>query len=134
MKKVSVSLLVISASLSLDELSSRFGRAYSSGSHSRSDVRTGGSERWPRTIWRFDSGADQGAPIDKHLESLAVQFPPAELARMLPPESEVLVDDAVFFDTVNMSATYSPHAIQIIQSYNAGLEVTCYPSRFDAKE
>ena len=41
MKKTSVSLLVTSPSMSLDELSSKLGRAPSSGSYSKGDAFTG---------------------------------------------------------------------------------------------
>jgi len=56
LKKTYVSLLVISSSMSLDELSSAFGRAHSSGSHDKGEVRAD-SEQWSQTVWRFDSDA-----------------------------------------------------------------------------
>lgn len=58
MKKASVSLLVISPSMSLDELSSKLGRVPSSGSHSKGDARPRGGP-WSETIWRFDSDAQE---------------------------------------------------------------------------
>jgi hypothetical protein len=63
-KKASVSLLVISPSMSLDELSSKLGRVPSSGSHSKGDARPRASiptrkkpcrRRTSWNVWRFNS-------------------------------------------------------------------------------
>jgi hypothetical protein len=43
----------------------------------------------------------------------------------------VQVDVALFFDTVNVSAALSRRGVQIVDNYNAELEVTCYPSKYD---
>jgi hypothetical protein len=134
MKKVSVALLVISSSLTLDELSLLFGRSPSSGSQNKGDIRRAaeaGKELWPHTIWRFDSDAPESASVQDQLERLQIQFPALELKRSLPGDCEVMVDVALFFETANVSATFSQRATQIIVSYNAQLEITCYPSRFD---
>ena len=130
MKKASVSLLVISPSMSLDELSSKLGRVPSSGSHSKGDARPRGGP-WSETIWRFDSDAQETMPAQNQLERLAVQFPATELKQVLPPDCDVSVDIALFFDTVNVSSTISPRGIEIIGSYRAKLEITCYPSTFE---
>jgi hypothetical protein len=133
MKKTSVSLLVISSSMSLDELSSKLGRVSSSGSHSKGDAKPRGGQ-WAETIWRFDSDAQETMPAQNQLEHLAVQFPPAELKQILPPACDVSVDIALFFDTVNVSSTISPRGIEIISSYKAKLEITCYPSTFESNK
>ena len=135
MKKTSVSLLVTSQSMSLAELTSKLGRAHSSGSHRKGDASAGakpGKPPWPVTVWRFDSDAPANAPVQQHLERLEIQFPAAELKRALPPGSGVSVDVVLFFDTVNVSATIPRRGIEIIDAYNAGLEVTCYPSTFES--
>lgn len=63
---------------------------------------------------------------------LALQFPAAELKRVLPPGCDVLVDIALFFDTVNVSATIPHRGIEIIGGYNARLEIICYPSTIES--
>ena len=135
MKRASVSLLVTSPSMSLSELSSKLGRASSSGSHNKGDVRAGaklGKPNWPVTVWRFDSDAPDGASLQQNLERLAVQFPPAELKRILPPECDVSVDIAIFFDTVDVSLQIPRRGLEIIDAYGAELEVSCYPSSFES--
>jgi hypothetical protein len=134
MKKVSVSLLMTSASMSLGELSSRLGRLPSLGSNSKGDTHSGaraGKDPWSETIWRFDSDADETASIEDHLERLEIQFPAAELKQALPPDCNVWVDIALFFDSAYVSASLSRRAMQIVDSYDAQLEITCYPSKFD---
>src|SRR5580692_800482 len=101
MKMFSVSLLVESPSLSLDELSLKLGRSQSSGSHTRGE-RDAGRERigrppWSKTVWRFDSAVSETAAVQEHLENLKVQFPPDELQRVLPMDCTVSVDIAIFF-------------------------------------
>src|SRR5580658_2540832 len=130
MNKTSVSLLVTSLSMSLDELSSKLGRTPSSGSHSKGDARPVKAS-WSETIWCFDSDAQESMPVQHHMERLALQFPAAELKRVLPPGCDVLVDIALFFDTVNVSATIPHRGIEIIGGYNAKVEITCYPSTFE---
>src|SRR5271156_1925513 len=110
MNKTSVSLLVISPSMSLDELSSKLGRVPSSGSHSKGDARPRGGP-WSETIWRFDSDAEETLPAQKQLERLAVQCPAGGLTAVRPPACYVSVDIAVFFDTVNVSSSISPRGI-----------------------
>jgi hypothetical protein len=132
MKKTAVSLLVSSQTMSLGELTSKLGRAHSSGSHSKGDASAGAKPPWPVTIWRFDSDALPTAPVQEHLERLEILFPAAELKRVLPPDCQVSVDIAVFFDTKNVSASIPRRGIEIIDAYNAELEVTCYPSTFES--
>ena len=129
MKTCSVSLLVMSSSLSLDELSLRLGRPHSSGSHEKGEPHVL-RERppWSRTVWRFDSGVSESAPIVDHFENLKVQFPAPELKALLPADCTVCVDIAIFFDTANGSVSIPRRGMKIIDSYSADLEVTCYPS------
>lgn len=134
MKKTAVSLLVTSSSLSLAELSSKLGRAQSSDSHSKGEVSAGaksGKPPWSMTVWRFDSDAPATAPVQEHLERLEILFPAAELKQVLPGGCEVSVDVVVFFDTFTVSAAIPRRGIEIIDAYNAKLEVTCYPTTFE---
>ena len=106
MKTFSVSLVVTNPSLSLADLSQKLGRAYSSGSHSTGEAvvgREGEKRIWPQTLWRFDSGARETAPVEEHLARLEFQLPPKELLRALPPGSKISIDIAVFFDTMTVS-------------------------------
>jgi hypothetical protein len=133
MKKASVSLLVTSQSMSLAELTANLGRAHSPGSHNKGDVSAGaklGKPLWSVIVWRFDSDAPETAPVEQHLERLEIQFPAAELKRVLPAGCDVSVDIALFFDTANVSATIPRRGIEIIDAYGAKLEVNCYPSTF----
>jgi hypothetical protein len=72
--------------------------------------------------------------IDEHLEELSVQFPPDELKRAVPPTCEVIVDVAVFFDTANVTAPFTRRSMEIINSYAARLELSCYPSHFNQSD
>jgi hypothetical protein len=85
-------------------------------------------------LWRFDSEARETMPAQHHLERLAVQFPAADLMRVLPSGCDVSVDIALFFDTANVSTAIPPRGIEIIGGYNAKLEITCYPSTFGSHE
>src|SRR5580700_7895408 len=125
MKTFSVSLLVESPSLSLNELSLKLGRPHSSGSHTKGEPHAlQGRPPWSKTMWRFDSAVPKTASLQEHLESLKIQFPPHELQRLLPMDCAVLVDVAIFFDTVNVSTEVPRVGIEIIDAYNAALEVT----------
>ena len=117
--------------MSLDELSSALGRQPTRGSHSKGDPRPGpalAAEVWPVTVWRCDSNTNASASIQEHLKNLNLRYPPSDLSRRLPTGCEVIVDVAIFFDTINITADLSPQAIQLIQSYRARLEISCYPS------
>ena len=58
-------------------------------------------------------------PVQHHLEHLAVQFPATELKRVLPPDCDISVDIALFFDTANVSATIARRGIEILADYHA---------------
>jgi hypothetical protein len=79
-------------------------------------------------VWRFDSGVSESAPVRDHLEHLNIKLPPSELRALLPADCTVCVDIAIFFDTANGSASIPRRGMEIIDGYNADLEVTCYPS------
>ena len=73
-------------------------------------------------------------PTQHHLERLAVQFSAAALKRVLPPGCDVSVEIVLFFDTANVSVAIQPGGIEIIDGYNAKLEIACYPSTFESNE
>jgi hypothetical protein len=125
MKTYNVSLLVESSSLSLDELSLKLGRPHSLGSHAKGEAHRGGSA-WPKTVWRFDSGVPDKAPVQEHLENLKAQFPPGELRALVPAECGVYIDIVIFFDTVNVSLSIPRPGMEIVDSYDAALEITAY--------
>jgi hypothetical protein len=122
MKRLMVSLLVESPSLSLDELSAPLGRKHSSGSHNRGEphvLEKKGHPPWSKTVWRFDSGLSEEASVVEHLEGCL---------RLLPTGCTVWVDIAVFFDTPMGSVSIPARGMEIIGAYNAALEITSYPS------
>jgi hypothetical protein len=133
-KKYLVSLNVTSTSMSLEELSLRLGRPSArDGSHSKGDAHPGGYA-WSETLWRLDSDAPETAPLIDLLESLAREFAPKELRQVLPPECEATINIAILFDTYTVSALIPRRGTQIIDSYNARLELLCYPTDFGAQE
>jgi hypothetical protein len=131
MKTFSVSLLVETSSLSLDELSSKLGRPHSPGSHTIGEphvLEKQGRPPWSKTVWRFNSGVSESAPVEDHLARLEVQLPPDELRALLPADCTVRLDIAIFFDAVNVSLSISRRGMETIEAYKADLEVTGYPS------
>jgi len=133
MKTFSVSLLIRSSSLSLDEMSSRLGRPHSSGSHTKGEphaLEKRGRSPWSETVWRFDSAVSESAPVEDHIRNLEVEFPPDELRALLPADCSVCLDIAIFFDTANVSVSLPRRRMEIVERYSADLEVTCYPSKF----
>ncbi len=137
MKTFYVSLLVCNPSLSLDQLSSALGLQPSGGSHNKGEphvLEKSGWPPWSETVWRLDSGVSEDAPVLDHLEGLKGRLPPGDLVRRLPANSTVLIDVAVFFDTPMASVGISRRAMEIVNTYRAGLEITSYPSDFSAEE
>jgi hypothetical protein len=131
MKRLMVSLLVESPSLSLDELSTALGRKHSSGSHDRGEphvLEKKGHPPWSKTVWRFDSGLSEEASVVEHLERLNSQLPGRELLRLLPTGCTVWIDIAVFFDTPMGSVSIPTRGMEVIGAYKAALEITSYPS------
>ena len=128
MLKTAVSLLVTSPTLSLAELTARLGRVPAAESHDKGDAHAvSGKLPWPITVWRFDSDAPESASVQDHLERLERRFPPADLQRTLPSGCTLSVDVALFFESAFVSATIAPRGIEIINCYDAKLEITCYP-------
>ena len=109
MKKASVSLLVINPSMSLEELSSKLGRAPSSGSHSKGDAENLAEVLWSETIWRFDSDAQENHAGAEPARAFGGSIPCGRVeAGSAARPCDVSVDIALFFDTVNVSSTISP--------------------------
>ena len=134
MKTFLVSLVISSSTSSLPELSLRLGRLHSSGSHSKGDVRLGDkteNQPWKETIWRLESDAAETASIEEHFERLEARFPAKDLRSVLPPDSEVVIDIVVFFDTTSVSAQIPRSCLSIIEGYSAVVEISCYPTDFE---
>jgi hypothetical protein len=129
--------VVFSPSLSLSELSQRLGRPHSSGSHSKGDARMrdeAENEHWKETIWRLDSDAAETDSIEEHFERLEAQFPAKDLRSVLPPDCEVGIDIVLFFNTMTVSAHITRTVLNIIEAYQAVVEITCYPTDFERDE
>ncbi|HUN58944.1 MAG TPA: hypothetical protein VMU41_12585 [Candidatus Binataceae bacterium] len=92
--------------------------------------REGEKRIWPQTLWRFDSGARETAPVEEHLARLEFQLPPKELLRVLPPGSKISIDIAVFFDTMTVSTCIPLPGLDVIHRYRAAVEISCYPTDF----
>jgi len=134
MKTFSVSLLVRSSSLSLDELTLHLRWDHTGGSHTKGEPHSKDRPPWSETVWRFDSGVSKNAPLQDHLEDLNIRFPPSELRRNLPENCTVCVDVAIFFDTLTVSASLPHSAVKITDAYGAELEMTCYPTLSESGE
>ena len=132
MKRFSVSLDISSPSLTLGEISAIVGCTPSSSSHNKGDRRPSpdASERvWEEAVWRLESRLRNTDSLARHLEDLIAQCAPMSLS---PPGSllkdcTILVNIAVFFDTVNVSLSISLEEQKIISAYGASLSISCYP-------
>jgi hypothetical protein len=129
MKTYSVSLLIHSSPLSLDDLSLKLGRSHTGGSHTKGEPHVlKDRPPWSKTVWRLDSRVSKTSRLKDHLEDLKIQFPPGELRALLPADCSLCIDIAIFFDSVNVSASIPRSGLKIIDAYDTDLEVTCYPS------
>lgn len=130
MKELRVSLLVTTASLDLSALSKRLGCEYSPGSHDKGAPRAAGRQPFDRTIWRLDSSASNSASLTKHCESISSKLPAEEFRQpgRLPQDAKIYLDIAVFFSDASCTVNIPTGCIDFVKSYNAEIEVSCYPS------
>ena len=110
MKKLQVSLNVVSDLLTLSELANRLGKAPSSGSHGKGD---------PRGT----------AALQKHVKDIARLFPPESLVQGLPKGCKVYIDVGLIFDSWNSVVVISEEILGIIHAYKAEIELSCYSSK-----
>ncbi len=53
---------------------------------------------------------------------------------LLPPEVELDLNVAVFFDTVTCSVSVAPQSLASLTKLGIGLEISCYPTRAERDE
>lgn len=130
MKELRVSLLVTTASLDLSTLSKRLGCEHSSGSHDKGAPRAVGRLPFDRTIWRLDSSAPSSAPLTKHCETISTKLSAKDVLHpgRLPQDAKIYLDIAVFFSNASCTVNIPVECLDFAKSYNAEIEVSCYPS------
>jgi hypothetical protein len=135
MKEVEVALEIMSSELGLSEISSCLGCSYSSGSYDRG-ARHGDREPSPITVWRFDSLANRSASALEHFKDIATRLP-GNLVRMKSmaiKDMKIRIQVAVYFDTAMCTVDLSSECIDIAKNYGSGVEVTCYPTKFESSK
>jgi hypothetical protein len=132
-KEMRVSLLVTTASLDLLGLSKRLECAHSPGSHDKGAPRAAGRQPFDKTIWRVDSSAPSSAPLTKHCETISAKLSATELLQpgRLPQDAKIYLDIAVFFSEASCTINIPVECVDFAKSYNAEIEVSCYPSSQD---
>jgi len=130
MKELHVSLLITTASLDLVGLSKRLGCEHSPGSHDKGAPRTAGRPAFDRTIWRLDSSAPNSAPLTKHCEAISTKLSAKEVLHpgRLPQDAKIYLDIAAFFSEASCTVNVPMECVDFAKSYNAEIEVSCYPS------
>jgi hypothetical protein len=131
MKVYSAFLDVISAELSLKDLTEQFGMEPSQNSHDLGSPR-GRKGSWKVTIWRLESEASESASLDAHCKNLLAKAQRGKvLESILHLQVDASINIAAFFDTATCSVTIPPVCLEVLRDYPLGLEVTCYPSKME---
>jgi hypothetical protein len=133
MKGLEVSLDISTELLSLGDLSNRIGRPSKRYSHDKGDRRPSlgpSPEVWGRTVWRLVSKKSRRCSLLNHLRNLEEQFPPKARPNPsdLPPDCDIKVVIAVFYDTFTMSLPLSNKELDLIRSFGGSAELVCYPT------
>src|SRR5436305_5791518 len=100
MKEYSLSLDVISAESSLQELTARLGATPSESSHDLGSPRAR-QGFWKETVWRLESDAPTSSSLEGHFQSLLAKIQPTgvlEASRRLE-NAKTLFNVAVFFSS-----------------------------------
>lgn len=108
MKRLFVSLDVMSNSLTLNELIRTFGVSQSRDSFSRGDAGFLGKTR-TYSLLRFESSADEGATCEEHIATLKTDIDriDAHLDGFLDLDVSLLLNIGVFFTTANGSVDFA---------------------------
>ena len=124
-----VSLDICSVSLTLSDLSSRIGILPSRYSHERGESRVGGRGLFDEAIWRIDSNERREAPLRQHLEGIVAQCPPEQLFRpgVLSDDCTIYCNIGQIFGTAYAELIILPSELELIGSYRAVLQISCYP-------
>jgi hypothetical protein len=131
-KEYSLSLDVISAEASLQDLTSQLGATPSESSHDLGSPR-GRQGFWKETVWRLESEAPASASLEDHCQSLlakALASGALEASRGLR-NAKVLLNLGVFFDNPMCTVEIPQSCLNTIKDYSLGLEISCYPSEAD---
>lgn len=132
MKEYSLSLDVISAEASLQDLTSQLGASPSESSHELGSPRAR-RDSWAETVWRLESEAPASASLEDHCQSLLAKVQSTgvlEASRRIE-NSRTLLNVAVFFSGPMCTVTLPRACLDIVKEYSLGLEISCYSSAED---
>ncbi len=126
MVRYDVMIEVLTAALSLSELSEALGMPASACSHEIGDPALPGRV-FDRTYWRATSLVKADAPLEEHLRDLFARFPLSALDGVrLPGDTELYLSIAVFHDEPMCRITLRPEWLLEPVAKGFRVEVTSY--------
>ena len=123
-KSYDVSLIIVSETLSLEEISNKIGIKYSSGSHEKGSKNPVGKE-FGRTIWRLNPNTAKEASAKEQIESISSIISKEQMSDL--DNVEIILDIAVFSNGYTTGLKLDKSSLDIIRKYNAAIKITCYP-------
>jgi hypothetical protein len=127
MKKISVSLLIITKQSSVKELAYLSGLQLSTSSHDIGNLSETGRP-FTTTVGRFEIESNTGdlnAQIRRVLEKL--DFVRLNDIRSKLSDLSLVMDIYVCFSTVNCTLNIAPEPFEILGKHHIAVEISCYP-------
>jgi hypothetical protein len=130
MKEFIVSFEIISLKYNLDELSSKIGLQFASGSFDKGKVYRGKISE--QTVWKLFSNVDKFASLEEHCKDIFNSLSKVNLLKSegLPEDWDLTLNIGVLFSSDNASCSVSiPNScLELMKNYRISIEISYYPS------
>lgn len=128
MRSFSVSLDVLSADLTLEELTAKLGLKPSPDAHGLGSPRGRGAT-WQVTVWRLSSEEPESASLEEHCGSVLARAGSAGVLQAASALENVqaVLNVGVFFYTASCTVTFPDFCLRTVCEHRVRLEVSCYP-------
>jgi hypothetical protein len=130
MKALIVSFEITSLKYSLNELSSKIGLQFASGSFDKGKIYRGKVSE--QTVWKLFSNVDKFGSLEEHCKDIFSLLAKANILRSgeMSEDCNLTLNIGVLFssDNVSCSVNITSSCLELMKSYKLNIEVSCYPS------
>lgn len=121
-----ISIDVITRQASLDDMTKLFGVSPANSSHSKGGMRSP-KRKWMDTLWRFDTGLGEGAPLADHWMEIKKRFPFKRLVKNdVPSDVSVFLNVGLFTRQSSTSMSLPSDLLRILGKYGVKVEISFY--------
>lgn len=130
MKQFIVSFEMATTKSSLDELSSKIGMQYASGSYDKGEKRDGKTAK--QTVWKLFSRLHESAALEEHCQDIFKLLSNINVSKIeeLQKDCDSYLNIGVLYDSYTCSIRIPNSILEQVNNYRLSININYYPTNF----